>query len=222
MNELNIQECIWLISNISHSIGLVKIVAYTVLKLPALAYIINKLGTLFITIYILMLEKNKDEDLNADNKNISGKCPICGHNHLWYKCPLLHLLGAVCVLYVIVYLNVSGTTPAPLPETPALLPETPAVPLPEVFNKVYLDSLPEVYKIKQYSYLLSLLKSNLTQAESDQQFLADILQALRKGVLDEPIVDGVWLDFIYGNNKHDINTFINFCNNSVLSRAMAR
>ena len=61
----------------------------------------------------------------------------------------------------------------------------------KIFNKVYLDSLPEVYKIKQYSYLLSLLKSNLTQSESDQQFLADILQALRKGVLEEPIVDGV-------------------------------
>jgi hypothetical protein len=162
-----------------------------------------------------MLETNKDEILNTDNKNISGKCPICGHNHLWYKCPLLHLLGAVCVIYVIVYLTVSGTTPAPLPETTS-------IPLPEVFNKVYLDSLPEVYKIKQYSYLLSLLKSNLTQSESDQQFLADILQALRKGVLEEPIVDGVWLDFIHGNNNHDINTFIKFCNDSWLNRAMAR
>jgi hypothetical protein len=82
MNDLNIQLCIWFISNISHSVVLINIVAYTVLKLPALAYIINRLGTLFINIYILMLETKKAENLNAENKNISDKCPICGHNHL--------------------------------------------------------------------------------------------------------------------------------------------
>jgi hypothetical protein len=82
MYDLNIQTCIWVTSNITHSIVIMTSVAYTVLKLPALVYIINRLGTLFITIYILMLETNKDEILNTDNKNISGKCPICGHNHL--------------------------------------------------------------------------------------------------------------------------------------------
>jgi len=113
------------------------------------------------------------------------------------------------LLSVIIYLTVTPSTPSiPLPSTPSIplpgapsiplpgapsipLPGAPSIPLPEVFTTVYLNSLPEVCTIKAYSYLLSLLRSNLSDSNNDQQFLADILQALRTGVLEEPVVDAV-------------------------------
>jgi hypothetical protein len=192
--------------NLTYIIDLVSIVGYTLITL---AYVVNNLGSFFY------LEINGNEPLVPNKKNISVKCPICGHNHIWYKCPLLHLLGAVCLLYLIVYLTLHE------PNAPPII-EPGVSQVSETFNKIDLNRLPDIYTIRQYSYLVSLLRSNLSQSIQDQQFFNDVLQSIRKGVLEESIVDAVWISFIQSNNMHEIDIFIKFCNDSVFNRAMAR
>jgi hypothetical protein len=48
-----------------------------------------------------------------------------------------------------------------------------------------------VYKIKNYNGLLSLLSDNLSDSLAHKQFIADILYAIRTGVLEEDIVESV-------------------------------